>query len=189
MSGTGEKPGWRQAPGWMKLLLILSLSVNVAIAGLIGGSAIRHWQQGVASGKWQNEPGLDRRQTRILRMVPDARRAEARAILLARQDEYKTARETMRVTQQALIEAIRQEPLDPDRLAAALAERRQASGRMWGIGYEQMAEIVHRLDAAERAELAKRLEERTRRWMKRQSGSGWRRRRRRRRSKRLKTGR
>ena len=42
---------------------------------------IRHWQQGVASGKWQNEPGLDRRQTRILRMVPDARRDEARTIL------------------------------------------------------------------------------------------------------------
>ncbi len=43
----GEKPGWRQAPGWMKLLLILSLSVNVAIAGLVGGNAIRHWQQHV----------------------------------------------------------------------------------------------------------------------------------------------
>ena len=172
MSKMGEKPGWRQAPGWMKLLLILSLSVNVAIAGLVGGSAIRHWQHGAASGKWQNEPGLDRRQSRILRMVPDARREEARTILLARQDEYKAARETMRAAQQALVEAIRQEPLDPDRLAAALAERRAASGRMWGIGYEQMVNIVHRLNAAERAELAKRLEERTRRWMERMERKG-----------------
>jgi len=168
MSEVGKKPGWRQAPGWMKLLLIVSLSANVAIAGVVGGKAIRHWQHGVTSGKWQNEPGLDRRQTRILRMVPDARREEARAILLARQDEYRTAREAMRAAQQDLVEAIRQDPLDTDRLAAALAERRQASGRMWGIGYEQMAEIVRGLDAAERAELAKRLEERTRRWMKRQ---------------------
>ena len=172
MSGTGERPGWRQAPGWMKLLLIVSLSVNVAIAGLVGGNAIRYWQQGVASDKWQNEPGLDRRQTRILRMVPDARREEARTILLARQDEYKASREAMRAAQQALVEAIRQEPLNPERLAAALAERRQASGRMWSIGYEQMAEIVLRLDAAERAEMAKRLEERTRRWMDRQERKG-----------------
>jgi uncharacterized membrane protein len=156
----------------MKLLLIVSLSVNVAIAGLVGGSAIRHWQHGVASGKWQNEPGLDRRQTRILRMVPDARRGEARMILLARQDDYKAARETMRAAQQGLVEAIRQEPLDPERLAAALAERRAASGRMWGIGYEQMAEIVLRLNATEREELAKRLEERTRRWMERQERKG-----------------
>jgi len=168
MSGMGEKPGWRQAPGWMKLLLIVSLSVNVAIAGLVGGNAIRHWQQGVASGKWQNEPGLNRQQTRFLRMVPDARREEARTILLARQDDYKAARETMRAAQRALVEAIRQEPLNPERLTAALAERRQASGRMWGIGYEQIAEIARRLNAAERAELAKRLEERTRRWMERQ---------------------
>ncbi len=172
MSEMGKKPGWRQAPGWMKLLLIVSLSVNVAIAGLVGGSAIRHWQQGIASGKWQNEPGLDRRQTRILRMVPDARRDEARTILLARRDEYKSARETMRAAQQALVEAIRQDPLDPDRLTAALAERRAASGRMWGIGYEQMAEIVLRLDAAERAELAERLEQRSRRWMERQERKG-----------------
>ncbi|MCH8167604.1 MAG: periplasmic heavy metal sensor [Proteobacteria bacterium] len=172
MSEMGGTPGWRQAPGWMKLLLIVSLSVNVAIGGLIGGNAIRQWQHGIASGKWQNEPGLDRRQTRILRMVPDARREEARTILLARQDEVAAARETMRAAQLALVEAIRQEPLNPKLLAAALAERRPASGRMWGIGYEQMAEIVRRLDAAERAELAKRLEERTRRWMERQERKG-----------------
>ncbi len=168
MNEMGEKPGWRQAPSWMKLLLIVSLSVNVAIAGVIGGNAIRQSQHGPFSSKSQNEPGLDRRQTRVLRLVPDARRGEARAILLARQDEYKAARETMRAAQQALIEAIRQEPLNPERLDAALAERRQASGRMWGIGYEQMAEIAGRLNAAERAEMAKRLEEKTRRWMERQ---------------------
>ena len=172
MSGIGEKPGWRQAPGWMKLALIVSLSANVAIAGLVGGSAIRHWQHGAAGGKWQNEPGLDRRQSRILRMVPDPRREEARTIILARRDDYQSARETMRAAQQALVEAIRQEPLDPDRLAAALAERRAASGRVWGIGYEQLGEIILRLDAAERAEVAKRLEERTRRWMERQERKG-----------------
>ncbi len=172
MSGMGEKPGWRQAPGWMKLALIVSLSANVAIAGLVGGSAIRNWQHGATSAKWQNEPGLDRRQSRILRMVPEARRTEARTILLARQDDYQAARETMRTAQQALLEAIRQEPLDPDRLAAALAERRAASGRMWGIGYEQMGEIALRLNAAERVELARRLEERTRRWMKRMERKG-----------------
>jgi len=123
MSGLGGKPGWRQAPGWMKLLLILSLSVNVAIAGLVGGNAVRHWQHGVASGKWQNEPGLDRQQTRFLRMVPDARREEAREILRAREDDYKAARETMRAAQQALVEAIRQEPLNAERLVAALPSR------------------------------------------------------------------
>ena len=172
MSEIGEKRGWRLAPGWMKLLLILSLSANVAVLGLVSGNAIRHWQGGPFSSKQQNEPGLNRRQTRILRMVPETRHDEARTILLAREDDYTAARETMRATQQALVEAIRQEPLDPERLAAALAERRAASGRMWGIGYEQMAEIAGLLNAAERAAMADALEERTRRWMERQERKG-----------------
>jgi uncharacterized membrane protein len=172
MDEIGEKSGWRQSPGWMKLLLIVSLSVTVAVVGLVGGNAIRHWPGGSYDSKWQTEPGLDRRQSRVLSMVPDARRDEARTILMARQDEYNAARKTMMAAQQALVEAIRQEPLDPGRLTAALAERRAASSRVWDIGYEQMAEIARRLSAAERAEMANRLEERTKRWMERQERKG-----------------
>ena len=172
MSGMGENPGWRQAPGWLKLVLIVSLSANVAVAGMVGGNALRLWQHGPFSSKQQNEPGLDRRQTRILRMVPDLRRSEAREILLGRRDEYMAARVTMNAAQQAFAEAIRQDPLDSDRLTAALAERQAASGRMWGIGYEQMVDIARLLNAAERTEMANRLEERTRRWMERMERRG-----------------
>jgi uncharacterized membrane protein len=172
MGEVGESPGWRQSPGWMKLLLIVSLSVNVAVIGLIGGNAVRHWDRGSYGKDLPNEPGLDRRQSRVLQMVPDARRDEARAIMLARQDEYGDARASMMAAQQGLIDAIRQEPLDAERLAAALVERRAASSAVWDIGYGQIAEIARRLNAAERSEMADRLEERTRRWMERQEGKG-----------------
>ena len=173
MGEIGEKKsGWSRSPGWMKLLLIVSLSVTVAVVGLVGGNAVRNWHGGSYYSKWQNEPGLDRRQSRVLGMVPDARRDEARTILLARQDEYTAARESMMAAQQALVEAIRQEPLDTERLTAALADRRSAGSRVWSIGYEQMAEIARLLNAAERAELANRLEERTKRWMERQKRTG-----------------
>jgi uncharacterized membrane protein len=172
MNAEPEQTGWRRTPGWVKLSLVLSLLVNVAVIGLAGGTAIRHWQEGPNSGRFQNEPGLDRSQSRILRMVPEARREEAREILLSRQEEYQVARETMRTAQQSLIEALRQEPPDPDRLATILAERRAASGQAYGIGYEQMVEIALRLNAEERAEMAERLEERMWRWMERQAKKG-----------------
>jgi uncharacterized membrane protein len=172
MSGELGESGWSRTPGWIKLLLIASLSVNVAVVGLAGGSALRHWQAESERVRQPNEPGLDRRQSRILRMVPEARRDEARTILLSRQDEYEAAREAMRKAQDALIGAMRQDPFDPGRFNAVLAERREASARMWGIGYEQMGEIVQRLDAAERAEMARQLEERTRQWMKRMEQKG-----------------
>ena len=172
MSDIEGKSGWRLAPGWMKMLLIVSLSANVTIIGVIGGDAMNQRQQKVTSGKSQNEQGLDRRQTRILRMVPEARQDEAWVILLGRQDEYRAARETMLTANMALADAIRQEPLDHERATAALAERRTASGHMWGIGYEQIVEIARGLDASDRAELANRLEERTKRWMERQARKG-----------------
>ena len=106
MSGMGGKPGWRQAPGWLKLVLILSLSANVAVAGVVGGNAMRHRQDVPLSRMTHNEPGLDRRQTRILHMVPDQRRSEAREILLGRQDEYMAARVTMSAAQQTFTDAI-----------------------------------------------------------------------------------
>jgi uncharacterized membrane protein len=172
MTELGEKRGWRHAPGWMKLLLIASLSVNVAVVGMVAGNAMRSPGEGLLGNKQPNEPGLDRRESRILRYVPDTRRDEAREIILARQAEYQAAREAMRSAQTALVEAIRAETLDVERLSEALNQRRAASGKVWGIGYEQMAEIARRLNYDERMEMAARLEERTRRWLARQEKRG-----------------
>lgn len=166
MSGAEERPGWRMAPGWMKALLLLSLALNLAVAGLIGGNALRKWDE-PAYRAVKAEPGLDRRQTRILHMVPEAKREQAKAILLSRQDELDRARRTMIEAHMAFIDTLRQEPLDPAMLKAALARRHAASAAFFRIGAEQVAEIARALDAGDRTVMAERLEERTRRWMAR----------------------
>lgn len=166
MNAPEGRRGWRTAPGWMKLLLVVSLALNLGVAGLIGGHALRAWHDD-PFGTGKTEPGLDRRQTRLLHMVPEARRDDVKPILMRRQDDIDRAREGMREAQMALIEAIRADPLDPERLEAALARRREAAGAFWGIALEQVVEIVQTLNGAERAVLADRLEERTRRWMAR----------------------
>ncbi|HSF94246.1 MAG TPA: periplasmic heavy metal sensor [Thermohalobaculum sp.] len=160
MADTGGKISWKRAPAWMKLLLVVSLIGNAAIAGMAGGWMARDERQ-------PNEPGLSRQQTRILHMVPEARRDEAREILLSRSDEIAAAREVMRSTQQKMLEAIRAEPFSPEQFKAALAERRAASSEVWGTGYEQLAEIAGKLTAAERAQMADAMEERYRRWTER----------------------
>ena len=166
MSESEAKPGWRGAPGWMKLLLMVSLALNLAVAGVVGGHAIRASHEPYFA-RIEPEPGLDRRQTRLLRMVPEAQRDRARQILLARQDDIDRARQQMRAAHMALIEAIRSDPLDAERLEQALAQRHEASGAFWRISSEQLVAIARALDSAGRDELAERLEERTRRWMAR----------------------
>ena len=167
MNASKERSCWRAAPGWMKGLLAASLAVNLVVAGLVGGNALRHWSDGDRFHKVEIEPGLDRRQSRILRMVPEAQQDEAKRILLDRQDELDRARAEMREANMAFIDAIRAEPFDTERLEQALARRHAAARDFWRIGAEQVAEIARALDAPARAELAERLEERTRRWMKR----------------------
>lgn len=171
MDTSERRRGWRAAPGWMKALLAVSLALNLAVAGVIGGNALRHLSDGRVH-KVELEPGLDRRQSRIFQMVPEDRREAAKAILLDRQDEQDRARAEMREAHMAFIDAIRQEPLDPERLEQALARRNAASADFWRIGMEQMVEIARSLDAPARIELADRLEERTRRWMKRWDRDG-----------------
>ncbi len=166
MSESDGNGGWRSAPGWMKLLLIVSLALNLAVAGLVGGHAIRG-SDDRAFAKVEPEPDLDRRQTRLLHMVPEAERDQARQMLLARQDEIDRARRQMQEAHMALIEAIRQDPLNPERLEQALARRHEASGTFWQIGSEQLVAIARKLDGGARDKLAERLEERTRRWMAR----------------------
>ncbi len=168
MSGSGDRPGWALTPGWVKALLIASLALNVGVVGLVGGTAMRGEKENPYSGKPENEPGLDRRQSRILRMVPEVRREAARNVILSRTEEYDAARSALRQAQMDLVEAIRSEPYQPERVRAALSARRAASGTVWGIGYEQLAEIADSLDPVERSELAAQLEERTKRWMERQ---------------------
>lgn len=166
MNGADGKPGWRTAPAWMKALLVASLALNLAVAGVFGGNAIREWREASVTAATA-EPGLDRRQTRILRMVPEAQRGQAKVILMGRQDELDRAKDEMREAHLAFIAAIREEPLDRDKLGEVLARRHAASGAFWRIGMEQVVEIARALDAAERAEFADRFEERTKRWMAR----------------------
>lgn len=166
MNAPEVRRSWRSAPGWMKALLVVSLALNLGVAGLIGGHALRAWHdRPFASMK--PEPGLDRRQTRLLHMVPEAERDEVKPILLQRQDEIDRARERMQEAHMELIEALRADPLDPKRLEAALARRHEASSAFWRIGSEEVVEIARTLDREGRETLADRLEERTRRWMKR----------------------
>ena len=161
MNEVGDMPSWKRSPRWMKALLVVSLVANAAVLGVVSGWMMRHGTP--------DEPGLSRQQARILHLVPQPRREEARAILLSRKDEIAAAWNEMRAAQEEMLAAIRAEPFSAERLTAALAARRVASGKVWGIGYEQLGAIAAGLDPADRAALADRMEERFKRWTERRA--------------------
>lgn len=163
MTDAGVKASWKQAPGWMKLLLVVSLLGNAAVVGMVAGNMM-HDRRG------PDEPGLSRQQSRILQMVPEARRSEAREILMSHSADNDADRAAMRASQQDIVAAIRAEPFSADRLMAAMAARQAAGSRVWEASYRQLAEIAGKLTAAERGEMADAMEERFRRWTERREG-------------------
>jgi uncharacterized membrane protein len=160
MSGSGERVSLKQAPAWMKLLLLVSLIGNAVVVGILCGTMLQDKRR-------PEEPGLSRTQTRILYMVPESKREATRTILLARKDEIEAAREAQFTAQAEMMAALKSEPFSADRLAAALAARHDASGRYWGIGYEQIADVAVALTPEERAAFADAIEEQYRRWQER----------------------
>lgn len=156
-----RRPG---CPLWVRVLLIASLAGNLAVVGLVGGWSMR-------GGHGYDDPdGLDPRQVRLLRMLPESRHAEARAMMLAERGALASHRERMKAVQADIVSVLRAPDFSAARLQAALDARRAASGAVNGVVHGQFVALVARMSPAERAEMADRLEDLARRWAARQHG-------------------
>jgi uncharacterized membrane protein len=137
-------------PGWMKLLLILSLAANVVIAGVVIGYSFHD----------QPERGSERVINWIIEMVPDERRDLARAHFAGTREQIETARAERITHLPAVVAAMQAEPFDPAALGQALETMfdRRNSGR--AILREHLITLLGQLTPAERAAFAARFEER-----------------------------
>ncbi|MEM1382720.1 MAG: periplasmic heavy metal sensor [Pseudomonadota bacterium] len=148
----------RRSPLWMRALLVVSLSVNLAFVGVVVGQSIRMQTQEARI------KGLDRWQARLLTMVPEPRRDEAKSLMLAELDLFREARAQMAESRVRTIAAVRREPFEPQELAAALQARVSEMNRLSDLRHRQMLEIASKLNAEERELFAEGMERAIRRW-------------------------
>lgn len=147
-------------PRWVKVALVLSLGLNLLVAGAIVGGALRHAR--MPSGG----PVEDVRRLGIAPFVralePRHQRALRDEVLRRRSDVVAGARGIRRASQR-FVAALRAEPYDPDAASAALADVRARVLHLQEIGHAALLAQLERMDAAERAALADRLEKTLRR--------------------------
>lgn len=141
-------------PRWMRLALVASLAVNLAVAGLVGGAFLAH----------RGAPGGDRAEARdgpdisigamTQALSRDDRRALRDAVMADRQARRAAAVEDLRV----LATVLRADPFDPgavqavfDRQVARLSDGLQS-------GQQVMAQRFTAMTPSERASMADRLE-------------------------------
>lgn len=149
MPETGSEPVVAaRCPLWAKLVMVLSISANLIVAGMVVGTWLR------AGNSVEGEDWLERR---ILRSLPEDRRGEAKAVFDERSTEIgelRGMRDELREQAAMLLEA---DPYDANALLAVFDKRQLASSAMFAIYYERVARLAGELTAEERTALAEGL--------------------------------
>lgn len=151
-----DTPRRRGCPRWLKLLLILSLAVNVAIAGIVIG----HSARGGEGGENRRARSSDRVINWIVDMLPEERRDLAVAHFAAARERLDAARVNRSKGLAAVVASMRAEPYDPDATLATLNEMFDSRTNGRAAVRERLATLLAELTPAERAAFADRFAER-----------------------------
>lgn len=141
----------------LRIALAVSVTLNLVIAGLVGGAILRDGPPGrmprdrdLAFGPFAEA------------LRPEDRR-ELRRALLDRAPDLREARRLMRGDAEALLAALRADPFDPAALDAAMATMRGRLEAQLALGGEALRGLLLGMEPAERLAFADRLEKSLRR--------------------------
>lgn len=154
-----DKPG----PGrWMRVLLVVSLAVNLAVVGVVAGWALRHGGH--------HPSRLDMAGGPLTRALNDEDR---RAIGQRMREVWRERggnRAGIRSSFDALVVDLRAVPFDPDRVAERMREQREGFAARFEMGQDVLISHLAAMSDADRAAYADRLEARIKDYRARRSG-------------------
>ena len=145
-TGTADHPGGGR---WLKIVLILSLAINVVVVGLYVGHLIR---------KEPPAQGANSQIRWIIKLVPEARRDFTKEHFRGIRDDLRAAGMKRGRHMDAIVAAIRTEPFSEEALQAALQARRDGSKLRQEMVQEQLVSLLAEFTADERAEFAENLD-------------------------------
>lgn len=150
-------PVVRKTPVWVKVLLGVSLSLNLLIIGLIGGAAV-----GINRNNDGEGPGL-----RPLGLGPFSRAIERedRQALRDRLDveTFRAERANIGQSLRQLQQALRANPFDRAMAEEALSGARTSTGRMQEAGHTALLDQFETMSLEARSDVADRVERALRR--------------------------
>ncbi|MBP7003279.1 periplasmic heavy metal sensor [Amaricoccus sp.] len=146
---TPTPPG-RRRWGWTRILLVASLGLNCAFIGLMAGLAVKGPPGPPDGGP---EPGL-----RFYgAALPEPFRGELGRSLRASRGEWDAPRQRLRGLREDLAGALTADPYDPAAVAAVLDDGMDMMASLGRRGTGLLLEQIGKMDAAARAEYARRL--------------------------------
>jgi uncharacterized membrane protein len=141
------------APRWMKVLLAVSLAINLGVLGLVGGAALR----GAGDRGWPDvrEIGFGP----FSDALSPQDRQELRRAFLQDGGNPREMRRVMRSEVGTLLQVLRTEPLQEAELRAAFSQFQQRGQERLDLGQRLLADRIIAMSPQDRARFADRLEQ------------------------------
>ena len=145
----------RRVPVWVSVALVISLALNLPVAGVIGGLAARSdgGDGGPRPIATLHVLGLG---PLVLALDREGRDRLAGSVT-ARADDLDPGRQALGDATRSLVAALRADPFEPEAAAAALARQRAAVGELQALGHDLLVDYLAGADAATRARVADRI--------------------------------
>lgn len=140
----------RSCPLWVKIVLALSLAVNLCIAGLVAGFILRG---GPLAGR---APAMGYAMPYVLALPRDLRRDVFGAV---RNDDSLPDRRARREEYRDMIKALKVTPFDAAAVEAVLVRQGDGVSRVQAVAQAAWLEAVSSLSDEERAAYSERMQE------------------------------
>ncbi|HYE00803.1 MAG TPA: periplasmic heavy metal sensor [Alphaproteobacteria bacterium] len=129
----------------LRLLLIASLALNLALGGLLAGGAIRQWAWGGHGGEAPMRG--------LMRVLPAESHEAARAALAAGRPEMEARLAALRDARRELVAALAREPYDRAAVEAAFAALRARTAEVQAQAHGTVAGLAAGLGPEQRRRL------------------------------------
>jgi uncharacterized membrane protein len=149
--------------GWMKVLLVVSLALNLLVAGLVVGASLRHHDRD--DGRMRERAEVPRdfvRSPLLSALAAEDRRAVGRELMGA-EGSIRENRADLRARFERLLVALRAEPFDRTAVEAILDEQRAVGARRLERAEDAVLDRLSAMSPEARAAYADRLDRSLRR--------------------------
>lgn len=153
-----DAPIVRHAPRWMWIVLVLSVAINLVIAGMAVATML-HVRKG--------HGGPMSRFARYVETLPQERRTDLRKMLDAHRGRIRPLRRTLRTARRNARDAFTAEPFARDEMAKASTEVTKARIALTKARQDLFPKVAELLTVAERRQFLRRHRHRRHRWRRR----------------------
>ncbi|MFT6451883.1 MAG: putative membrane protein [Halocynthiibacter sp.] len=140
---------------WSRVVLVLSLALNLAVIGMIVGAMM-------GNGRSAPPRALSSRDVGYAPFISALDRGERRALareLRRAAPSRKDARSARRDGVELILDALRADPYDPAGLETALSLHREDLSNRQQVGQDVLVERLHKMSPSERQSYADRLDQ------------------------------